>query len=106
MCHYLDRFMNHDGMKPNVEAEVVFRTPTAADGSKLNGKDKCIDRNDSDEVLPSGVKKRRAKSSSETLGQAPQGFQIVMRSITDIAEGDELCFDYGPLYTTTESWSS
>ena len=88
--------MNHDGIKPNVEAEVVFRAPTAADRNKLNG----IDRNGSD------GKRVRRKSKADALGHGQQDFQIVMRSITDIAEGDELCFDYGPLYTTTETWST
>ena len=84
----------------------MFRAPIAADRNKSNGKDKCTDQNNSDEELPSGVKRRRTKWNAETFDHVLQDFQIVMRSITDIAEGDELCFDYGPLYTTTETWSS
>ena len=96
--------MNHDAVRPNVKAEVVTRASTAVYRNKLNGDDKLHDLHKFDEKLSNGMRRGRANKNTEALRHESHNFQIVMSSIHDIKEGEELCFDYGPLYTTAENW--
>ena len=92
------RYVNHDGTQPNVRVDVSSSSPLSPPSSPpLSPSSSPPYRGGKKGGIPS-----RQDYISSKKGES---FQIRMTALTPISEGDELCFDYGPLYTPAEGWT-
>jgi SET domain-containing protein len=113
-----NRFVNHDSLRPNVKVEVIHHEITARDYRNRSKKNQNNHKthvntkeNDETESLES-LALVKEESSSENKAdflyssKSPrEGFEIRMSALRRILEGEELCFDYGPLYSPAAGWA-
>jgi hypothetical protein len=111
------RFVNHDSVRPNVKVEVIYHKIMARD-SRYEGK-----RNQNSPKTHVDLKENHGIESPKSLtlvqensrvrkdgilysSNSPgEGFQIRMSALRTILEGEELRFDYGPLYSPAAGWA-
>jgi SET domain-containing protein len=113
-----NRFVNHDSLSPNVRVEVIYHEITARDyrskgkknqnNFKLHVNTKENDETESLESLALVKEESSRKKKADllySLNSPRKGFEIRMSALRRILEGEELCFDYGPLYSPAAGWA-
>jgi SET domain-containing protein len=113
-----NRFVNHDSLSPNVKVEIIYHEITARDyrskgkknqnNFKLHVNTKENDETESLECLALVKEESSRKKKADllySLNSPREGFEIRMSALRRILEGEELCFDYGPLYSPAAGWA-
>lgn len=127
----LCRYVNHNSLDPNVRVEVYFTEGKNREFKKEGGKVSSEERTGvtNEEVLCTdstrganptrtieievkvekekegekgkSVKKKLKKDRTSNLST----FEIRMITARVVEEGEELCFDYGPMYSPSNGWT-
>ena len=122
---FISRFVNHDSVNPNVRVEVIYEEKNTVGTKNYNKmisnemEDKTLaelemeenhgtekPRSVATEKKENSEKKNTWKSKSKSKSKSKQRqFEIRMTALRDIKKGEEMCFDYGPLYSPSAGWA-